>query len=90
MLTWFLEDEQRTPRGNVGARQGSMNKLFRKRKPSSETKGNNRGKPCRFRVACLVCQPPPGEDAVYVYVSANAKKAVCKSGHVIDCMGGCK
>lgn len=86
MIIWRLDDENRAPKLNVGARQAGINKLKNR---NSQTKGDNKGKPCKFRVACYTC-PMVAADTVYVYVQSSTRRAVCKEGHVIDCSGGCK
>jgi hypothetical protein len=88
MTTWFLEDEGRAPRMDVGARQAGINKLARQKK-SSSTAGSNAGKPCKFRVQCPVC-PMEGGDTMYAFVQKRDKKTMCRAGHPIDCSGGCK
>lgn len=79
MTNW----SKKHPEGN--SRGGNK---YRK-KSTHSTPGSNAGKPARFRVACRECPMVAGEP-IYVYVSATARKAVCKSGHVIECSGGCK
>ena len=85
-MIWFLDDENRAPKMNIGARQAGINKH---KKPSSMTKGDNKGKPPRFRAACYEC-PAEGGYTPYVYIERKARKAICKNGHVIDLYIGCK
>lgn len=89
MITWFLEDENRQLKSNIGARQAGINKASRRKKPSASTPGNNRGKSAKLRVQCPIC-PLVAGDTVYVSVKPTAKKVTCKSGHIINCTGGCK
>lgn len=71
-------------RMNVGARQGLINKLARGKKMSS-TKGDNKGKPATYRVACSMCDVKPStqypDGCVYVYVGSRSKTATCRNGH---------
>ena len=62
---------------------------MRNKRVSSSTPGNNRGKPASIRVACYQC-PTTAGDTVYISVTSKTKKAICKSGHTIDCSGECK
>jgi hypothetical protein len=80
MANW----SRKHPEGN--SRSG---RKFQIGKRNNSTPGSNRGKPARFRVACGECPVSAGEP-MYVYVASNARKAVCPSGHVTDCSGGCK
>ena len=70
MTIWFLEDENRAPKVNVGARQAGVNKIDRIKHPSSRTDGNNRGKAAKFRVACPEC---PFDGGYPQYVTVTTK-----------------
>lgn len=74
---------------DIGSRQAGINKASRRKKPSSSTPGGNRGRACSFRVQCPFC-PLVNGDTIYVSVDNRAKKAHCKAGHTIECVGGCK
>ena len=77
MTNW----SKKHPEGNSHAGRN-----FQKSKGGNHsTPGSNAGKPARFRVACSQCAPVAGEP-VYVYVGAEARKAVCPSGHVTECI----
>jgi len=80
MANW----SRKHPEGNSRA-----GRRYQVGKRNSSTAGSNAGKPARFRVACREC-PMVAGDPVYIYVGATARKAVCPSGHVNDCSGGCK
>jgi hypothetical protein len=88
MINLFL-DINDNPKGNIGARQAGINKAKRRKSPSSSTPGNNRGKSAKLRVACYTC-PMVAGDNIYVSAKKTAKRVICKSGHIVDCTGGCK
>lgn len=85
-MAWVFDTEAlNRPKGNIGARQGLINRATKGRK-SSQTKGNNAGRAPSIRVACPQCpmvstaQNPEGY--TYVSIGWDTKRVRCKQRHV--------
>ena len=70
------------PKGPVGAgvREGFIHRTNRGKK-FSETKGSNKGRAAKYRVACRRCPPVNGEPIYAFVMKSRGKYATCKNKH---------